>query len=566
MPQFNQQSSLSSSPVGLVRVYAYYRFLLSALILGMYLTKFTDGIFATLSPNIFFFTAVGFVTLTTLGLAWLIIRSFICEPYVLFIYLLIDIICLNLLIFASGGTSSGIGLLLLVTIATSSLIFTGQLAILLAAIASILVMAGTIVSLAFYSNSNATLFPTGLLGILLFLTSFLFRGLNRNLLASQNLAIKGADQAAHLQKLNELIVNRMRTGIVLIDTSAHIKLINSAAIEHLGGHKPSAPLVIGHSLKSLPELFKLYDRWLAYPWSRCPPILIANTNAEIQCNFARLDEQEERHTIIFIEDTRSIVQNAQQLKLASLGRLAGSIAHEIRNPLGAISHAAQMLAEEGEGSEITTQFTDIINRHSARVNSIVDSILQLSSQKAPNFQKLHLDQWLKNFCKEYNDAHIDTTTIVIEMLDKNLQVLFDPIHLNQIVTNLIDNARRYSTNETGEAWAKISAQFDPVSGLPSIEIYDKGSGIDAKYRSQIFEPFFTTSNTGSGLGLYLAKERCEFNYATLSYCLDNNQGLNNSGLANNHSINQADTKSGTKKGFFRIVFAHPEQLLPAKNS
>jgi two-component system, NtrC family, sensor histidine kinase PilS len=561
MPELGLKTRSAPPPVGLVRVFAYYRFLLSILILGTHLAGIASGIFATFSPELFLTTAFAFVTLTTLGLAFLISSRFICESYLLFIYLLIDIVSLNVLMFASGGANSGIGLLLLVTIATGSLIFTGQLAIFLAAIASILMMAGTGISVVFYGADNATFFPTGLLGILLFLTGFLFRSLNRRLLDSQNLAIREADQAVHLQKLNEMIVNRMRTGIILVDTSAHIKLINNAAIEHLGGHKPGAPLAVGRPLKSLRELFEQYERWVAYPWLRCPPISIANTNSEIQCNFARLDEQEEQHTIIFIEDTRSTVQSAQQLKLASLGRLAGSIAHEVRNPLGAISHAAQMLAEEGEASTSIKQYTDIIGRQSERVNLIVDSILQLSRQKAPDFQKLHLGLWLNQFSHEYGNAHAGTETLIIDETDQNLQVLFDPVHLNQIITNLVENAHRYSKDETGEAWAKINHHIDQLTNLPCIDIYDKGPGVDEKHKGQIFEPFFTTSNAGSGLGLYLAKERCEFNYATLTYCVaDNSFDKQADGMSPAGSEN-----TDTNKGFFRVIFAHPDQLLPANN-
>lgn len=561
MPELTQANSkpakfgpvIQSPPSSreLIRVYAYYRFLLSVLLLGMYLSDFATGILGSFSDQNFLITAVSFVTLTVLGLAWLINVNFHVEPYLLFIYLLIDIIVLNVLMYTSGGLSSGIGLLLLVSIATGSLIFTGQLAILLAAIASILILMETILSVVLLNDKNTAFFPAGLLGSVLFFTAFIFRSLNRRLQASQDLAIREADQSAHLQRLNELIVNRMRTGIVLVDTSATIKLINNAAIELLGGHKAGAPLARGISLSSINGLFKQYENWKHYPWQRSPPLSIADINTTVQCNFAHLDETGEPHTIIFIEDTRSTAQNAQQLKLASLGRLAGSIAHEVRNPLGAISHAAQMLAEHGETTTAIQPLTDIISRHSERVNMIVDSILQLSRQEAPDFQKLHLSLWLKRFAEEYGSTQSKRETIVINELDKNLQVLFDPVHLNQIITNLVENAHRYSEAETGLPWVQINIHNDQLTGLPCLDIFDKGPGIQEKYLHQIFEPFFTTSNTGTGLGLYLARERCEFNYATLSYCI-------------NEPKNAVRSNPDVAKGFFRIIFAHPDQLLPAK--
>lgn len=577
MPEFTQANRKATSPNpvisspqlsrGLIRVYAYYRFLLSVLLLGMYLSGFTANILGSFSSNNFLITAVSFVALTLFGLVWLIRLNFRGESYLLFAYLLIDIVALNLLMFTSGGLSSGIGLLLLISVATGSLIFTGQLAILLAAIASILIMAGTILSVVFLNATNTAFFPTGLLGSVLFFTAFLFRSLNRRLQESQHLAIREADQAAHLQRLNELIVNRMRTGIVLVDTSAEIKLINNAAVELLGGHKAGAPLARGISLKSIDGIFKQYENWKAYPWQRCPPLSIPNINTQVQCNFARLDEAEERHTIIFIEDTRSTVQNAQQLKLASLGRLAGSIAHEVRNPLGAISHAAQMLAEQGETAAAIRPLTDIISRHSERVNMIVESILQLSRQEAPDFQKLQLSLWLKRFAEEYGNAQSKIGAIVINELDKNLQVLFDPVHLNQIITNLVENAHRYSEAETGTPWTKIDIHIDQPTGLPCLDIYDQGPGVQEKHQNQIFEPFFTTSNTGTGLGLYLARERCEFNYATLTYCFkESKSGPQIKPPGNGKSSREARKMPDTSKGFFRIIFAHPDQLLPANKS
>ncbi len=549
---------------GIVRVYAYYRFLLSIVLLGMYLAGFADSILGTFSTELFFFTAAAYLGATTISVIWLISRKFDYSPYLPFLYLLLDIVTLNLLVFASGGINSGLGLLLLVTIATGSLIYTGQLPIFLAAIASILIMGDTVLAVLVFGAKDADFFQSGLLGAVLFFTALLFRLLNRRLQASQTRAIHEADQAAHLQRLNELIVNRMRTGIVLVDTSGQIKLINNAATELLGGPISRNRVSIGQSLRAVPELFKQYQRWQTFPWQRCPPIAIAAINGEIQCNFARLDEAEERHTIIFIEDTRSAAQNAQQLKLASLGRLAGSIAHEIRNPLGAISHAAQMLGEYKRDNDDVSPLTTIIERHSERVNNIVDSILQLSRQEAPRFQKLQLDIWLKHFIREYHNTQREGSIIECDKQESGLQVLFDPTHLTQVVTNLVDNALRHSEQACGQAWVKLQVHRDNEGRLPCLDVHDSGPGVDKAHLNQIFEPFFTTSYGGTGLGLYLAKERCEFNYSTLSYCQET---ISFDRQSSNVTINTVERANGdsspTCKGFFRIMFAHPDQLLPA---
>lgn len=540
-----RQQVLSPPPphIGLTRVYAYYRLLLSALLLGMFLFELTSAPYGSALPDLFLLTAVTYTALNTLFLIYLLSTAFRCERYMLFFNLLVDIVALNLLMFASGGTESGIGLLLLATVAIGTLFFSHQVALLLAAFACILVVGGALIGVGMFASKNSTLFPAGMLGVLLFFTALLFRSLNRRLLDSETVATREADQAAHLQRLNELIVNRMRTGIILVDASSTIRLINSAAVEHLGGHRPGAPLGIGLSLKSVPAIYKLYERWRAYPWLRCPPVTVGNPGLEIQCNFARLEDQDSEHTLLFIEDTRSTAQNAQQLKLASLGRMAGSIAHEIRNPLGAISHAAQLLREQETTTPASQQLTDIINRHSERVNDIVDSIMQLSRQQPPAFQKLLLDVYLKRFVQEYSDAHPAGSVIELALPKQPLAVLFDPVHLNQILTNLVENAHRHSNEQTGSAWARLHCHRDGKTELIYLDIEDRGAGIESAHLSQIFEPFFTTSHTGTGLGLYLARERCEINYATLNYCTDDNA-----------------------RGLFRISFAHPEQLLPGSTN
>jgi two-component system sensor histidine kinase PilS (NtrC family) len=419
--------------------------------------------------------------------------------------------------FASEGLGSGIGFLLLVVIATSALILSGQLPLFLAAMASIFVISGTVILISQFGAANSSLFPAALLGTLLFATALLFRTLNRRLLESENLASREAEQATHLQRLNETIVNRMQTGIVLLDEMAQIRLINRSAIDYLGSRASITHSSQNDLLVACPELFQQYEKWSAHPWIRCPPIVVAQTNTEIQCTFNRFDEQNEHHTVIFIEDTRSTAQNVQQLKLASLGRLAGSIAHEIRNPLSAISHSAQLLIEGESISQSNKLLIEIINRHSSRVDAIVDSVLTLSRQQAPTFEIIHLCSWLNTFVKEYIDSSEPEGTLELDCETNNLRISFDPGHLSQTLGNLIDNAFRYSKLKTGESWAKISCGIEKSSSRPFLDVFDKGKGVERQNLAHIFEPFFTTSNSGTGLGLYLAKERCEFNYSTLTY-------------------------------------------------
>lgn len=526
--------------VVLVKVYASYRVLLAALFLGMFLIQLAPDIFGISDPKLYLAVAAAYTGITSLSLGYLIVRQFRTTSSLLFAHLFTDMVALTLLMHSSGGFSSGIGFLVLVTVATGSVIFSGQLAMLLAAMASICITLESVVAVMLYDVEARSIFPAGLLGILLFVTALIFQVLNRRLRDAEALALREADQAAHLQRLNEMIVHRMLTGIIVVNSSGRIELINNAAIEHLGGQWPGKPLERGAHLHNIPALSKLLERWRDYPWLRCPAFKAKESGSEIQANFATLDQGKEQRTLIFLEDIRTIAQHAQQMKWASLGKLTGSIAHEIRNPLGAISHAAQLLAELSVYHPELARLTNIIGKHTERVNHIVENILQLSRQKTPAFQKFHVQQWLKRFVQDYRDGCREAMEISTVPGDPAQQVMFDPSHLHQVLTNLIDNALRHGTKEGAAPWVEIDARADERTGLPCLDVHDRGPGISSTDVEHIFDPFFTTSHTGAGLGLYLARELCETNYATLDYI--------------------ATPKTGG--GFFRVGFTHPETLLP----
>lgn len=526
--------------VVLVKVYAWYRFLLALFFLATYSIRLAPDIFGASNPRLYLLIATVHLAATAATLAHLAVRRFHTGTPALFVHLCIDMAALTLLMHSSGGFGSGIGFLVLITVASGSVIFTTQLAMLLAAMASICITLESVVSVTLYDTEVRTIFPAGLLGILLFVTALIFQVLNRRLREAEAVALRQSDQAAHLQQLNEMIIDRMLTGIIVVDVRNRIELINAAATEHLGGRGCSPPLKRGQPLRVIPALWQQIEQWRVHPWRRSPPISTRDGAADIQANFAALDQGNEKRTIIFLEDIRAIAQHAQQMKLASLGKLTGSIAHEIRNPLGAISHASQLLAELAADNTDLTRLTDIIGRHTQRVNQMVENVLQLSRQRAPTFQRLHLRSWLDRFIQDYRDGYRDPVEIQVAVADPNQQVMFDPSHLEQVVTNLVDNAFRYGQVGQDTPWVAIETGIDERTGLPCLDVRDRGTGVDVVDRDHIFDPFFTTSAAGAGLGLYLARELCETNYATLDYIATSTAG----------------------GGLFRIGFAHPQRLLP----
>jgi len=538
MPIKISQSEATTPPDTLLSVYAYYRALLSIALLVMYHSDAAKSILGSQLPELFLVSSAAYAFFCLLSLIPLKFSETSPSTQLMFFMLLTDMVALTLMMHASGGLGSGLGYLMLPTVAAGSILVAGQLALLLAAIASICVMTETLSTIMLLGKNKESMFPAGILGILLFATAVIFQVLTQRIRHAQHLAAERAIENEQLQKLNESIVKRMRTGILVVDSKDDIRLINSAAIQLLGGQKPGAPLGTGQPIRLMLPLFQQLERWRSYPWIRTPTFKANPSSSELQANFAPLSHGQERQTLIFLEDTRTLIQQAQQLKLSSLGRLTGSIAHEIRNPLGAISHAAQLLSEQPK-NPTSEKLLDIILRHCFRVNQIVENVLQLSRQKMPAFQKLWLQQWLGKFRSEYIDTQASECTIEIISMNKDTQIFFDPGHLAQVLTNLIDNAIRFSAQQSGDRWVKLLISRDPTSELPYLDIYDKGPGVSPKDQDFIFEPFFTTNHDGSGLGLYLARELCDANYASLNYFGDN-----------------------PENSYFRVGFSHPEKLLP----
>ena len=223
--------------------------------------------------------------------------------------------------------------------------------------------------------------------------------------------------------------------------------------------------------------------------------------------------------------------------MASLGRLTGSIAHEVRNPLSAINHAAELLGESKSISDEDRLLTEIIGRHSQRVNQIIENVMQLSRRQPPRTQLLDLCQWTRQF---FNDFQRETNfryNVTLHCPDTPVMARFDPNQLVQVATNLCNNAVRHSHSATGEYFAEVTVRVNPERACAELDFVDIGHGVEEQYKDKIFEPFFTTEATGAGLGLYIAREICESTRANLYYCRDRQE-----------------------RSCFRIEFANAEQI------
>lgn len=445
---------------------------------------------------------------------------------------LVDLLVLHGMLLFSGGITSGLANLIIISVAAGNILNPSRLGFFFAALAAIasLALAGWD-SFVFRETGGDDIVRAGFLGILYFAVAFVLQNITRRLIYSEALASERAESIAALEHLNHQIIQRMRTGIIVANPKGEIKLANEAAGELLLGER-----LASRDLERLPApLQERLRHWFDQPSSRTEPFQVDIASPVLQANFTRLEQESDERLLIFLDDTSKITQQAQQLKLASLGRLTAGIAHEVRNPLGAISHAAQLLAESETLTAPDHKMLDIIQRHAARVNTIIENVLELSRRRQPDARVHDLYSWTEERISSYQGDCDRDCDIVLATTRHRPQARFDSSQMEQVITNLIDNGLRYSEQATGKRTLVLSIGMAEDGERAYLDIQDHGPGISESQRASIFEPFYTTERSGTGLGLYLARELCEANQAQLALI---------------------DTGPG---GCFRITFAHPQR-------
>lgn len=437
------------------------------------------------------------------------------------VHVAVDVLAITLLMHASGGVRSGLGMLLIISIAGGSLLMEGRTARLFAALAALAVL--TEQAYAWLNDGPPTDYAqAGLLGAAFFATAILGHTLAQRLRESRALAERRGLDLADMAQLTEYVIQRMQTGIMVLDDGPAVRLINESARRLLD----LPPDCEGRSLNEIcPALAgRVQGWWNGDAAAETGVLRVSDTSAEVIPRFARLGGDRRAGTLIFLEDTAAMAQQAQQLKLASLGRLAAGIAHEIRNPLGAISHASQLLAESPQLDPASNpgdhRLTEIIREHSGRVNDIIENVLQLGRGARAQPEPLALRPWLENFIAEFTAGErLPPSRIRLEVDPPALCVQADPGQLRQVLANLCHNGLRH-----GGSTLLLRAGINTEHSLPWLDVIDDGPGIAPELVPQIFEPFFTTSPHGTGMGLYIARELCVSNQARLHYVSESGGG------------------------------------------
>ena len=515
-----------------------FRLLTCVALLGLFFAKSDPRFFGHSNPTLHLATSASYLVFA------IVIGIFLRQRWVPAtvlgtVQMIVDILAIASLMHASSGVSSGIGGLLIIFVGAGSLVLPPRYPAILAAFATFAILGQQILAQLFGLTTPSNYPAAGILSGIIFAIALVAQPLARRIQASEALARQFGVDLKNLSELNQYIVQHLRESIVVVDASDDIRLINSSANRLLGSTEPLAgmPLAVAFD----PLAAHIVD-WRNDTSISSHPEFTLNTDAEsarITAHLAPLGKDGERNgpILIFLENVSLMNARVQQSKLASLGRLSASIAHEIRNPVGAMSHAAQLLGESPALTEDDVRLTEIIQTHSSRVSHIIENVLQLSRRDSGRPESLPLMGWLAEFAEEFvGTLELQEGEFTIGDVPQDLAVRMDRSHLRQVLWNLCDNAVKYAS-ETGGILVEVQAgRMLDGRGRPYIEILDCGLGVDAATADKIFEPFFTARSGGTGLGLYISRELCELNRATLVY-LDRPGG----------------------GSIFRIVFADPDR-------
>ena len=528
MPVSSQFPTSAQEPTDLARrvvgLLNFYRLLLPPALLAIqYLTAPSPTV-GNIHPTLFLSACIlyfgaGIVLVLAQRGAWQSLRLLALT------HAMVDSIAIAALLYASGGVASGLGILLVLPVGATALLTDSRNAFLIAATASLMLLVQQITS---HVGGNATAvdYPTaGVIGAILFLMALGAAPIARRLRESEALVRRQEIDLANLAQLSQYIVQHLRESILVVDPEDRIRLINEPAAQMLGDQSAFPGALLG---EASPRLLYLLATWRKTADTRVETagtFVAADGARVIEPHFVPLGGDDPVPLLVFLEDTSVLASRVQQSKLAALGRLSASIAHEIRNPVGAMSHAGQLLGESDNLRPEDKRLTEIIRDNAKRVSEIIDNVLRMSRREASRPERLALDPWLASFKVEFcATMQCPPEQLRLQALENQIEVRVDPSQLRQVLWNLCENALKYGLPSTsGAKNASARGHVDLRYGRlrpnarPFLEVADRGHGIAPENAERIFEPFFTGGQRSSGLGLFLARELAQTNGATLLY-------------------------------------------------
>ena len=430
------------------------------------------------------------------------------------IQVLVDIGAITMLVFASGGLRSGVGILMFVSLAAAGLIGRGRLVLFYAAVASIAILLQHVYQATQSDIEQVSFFQAGMFCTGFFATAITARLLARRVVITEDLARQRGLALRRQVEVSEQVIAQMQDGVLVASTTGDVQQINPKAREFLGAPDDGRPVRIA---EVAPGLAQALVDWL-------------DGDSPNECEFRALSGGRLVHarfvpvgdvpgeTLVFLEDVGHQRELAQQLKLAALGRLTANIAHEIRNPLSSIQHAAELIREAGLAAE-EERLVRIVIDNTHRLERIVSDVLQIGRRDRAHREIFDLSTFLPILVDEWRGRNRLSAESVRVVVDPDVSIEFDRSHLTQVLLNLLENAHRHGRGRPGS----VQVLLESSPATYRLHVLDDGDGIPAGLRGQVFEPFFTTHVKGTGLGLYIARELCEANGARLEL-MENSPG------------------------------------------
>jgi two-component system sensor histidine kinase PilS (NtrC family) len=424
----------------------------------------------------------------------------------------VDVLAICVLMHTSGGIRSGIGVSLLISLAAAGLITRGRLAFFHAAVAALAVLVEHAFQMWRFDAPASDFLQSGLTSMALFATAGLGWTLARYARTSETIARQRTIDLANLSQINELVIRDMQDGLLVVDPEGTIRQSNPRAVQLIG------PLPFGRRpqlAEYSPEIARMLETWRRGPGSSMLQLRVPRSNAELAVHFVAIGSGERPPTVVFIQDVGRLRAQAQQMKLVALGRLTASIAHEIRNPLSSINHAAELLSESEHAQAGDDRLVTIIRDNVHRLDRIVEEVLYLNRRDRAEPEKIDSRAFLEQFAADFcANEKVPPDGVQLEVRTTQ-RMTFDRQHLHQVLWNLLRNAWRHGLKLRGSVRVSLWDADEPE--WLTLEVADDGPGVAAELQPHLFEPFFTTEAQGTGLGLYIARELCEGNGARIEY-------------------------------------------------
>ncbi len=422
-----------------------------------------------------------------------------------------DIAAVTLLTYFSGGVQSNLGMLLLVSLALAGMIGRGRITLLFSALASIAMLLEHGYAILTRDAAVAQFLQVGILSTSYFAVAWLAHTLSKYAVASEKLALRRGVDLSNMAEANRLMIQDMPDGVLVVDERGVVRQTNPGAEKMLGYVFPAD--VKTQLAECSPLLEAMFAAWRQNRVLGHEVLRLPGTNHPVRVRFLPVQREGFWGAVVVLEDMQRVQEQAQQVKLAALGRLTANIAHEVRNPLSSISYATELLQEQDHDSK-QARLLQIILDNTMRLNRIVQDVMQVNRRDRLHPERLNLALRIAAVVENVCQVSQVSSAMFELRIDPACTARFDSGHFEQVLWNLCRNALRYSQKLPGSV--RVHA-FTADDGRVTLEVSDDGAGVPGDAMQKLFEPFFTTDASGTGLGLYIARELCEANGAMIEY-------------------------------------------------